>query len=369
MKGINLHRTIKVRCWRVIGQVAKAAKRPELMAVLLRARERGDTDEGDVAEHLLFERRSRRVVAERLLRLAVAYGLLNEVHGCYGLTDHGNEALETEQVFVPEHGTWTICASDDPLLAAPIVRVAPWVEPTAYDEVLGDERDSARKRSFEKLPPWVRDAVGVVATPLVGGAPLRIDHMEEEGEAADPETTLRVAWDVSSGRLRVDGTLAGSRVNAAIDAPELGADAVWMQLLQGEGLWSNWDASARALRVAFEEATAVERESLVRAVTVRHPDIASLGAFEATTVDGVALRARSAQDATRWAEWRLRVRVRDYATAERFKAWTAEAIAPLSEFNPSTPTRQALAHAAWRTRTDPPTPSAWHFVAAEDWRL
>jgi hypothetical protein len=369
MKSMNLQRTVEVRCWRVIGQVAKAAKRAELMPVLLRARERGETDAGDVAGHLLFESSSRRVVAQRLLQIAEMYGLLEQRDRRYRLTEAGETALTTKQVFVPEHGTWTVWASDDPLLAAPILRVEPWVEPTAYDEVWGKERDNARERPFEKLPRWVRDAVGVVATPLVGGAPLRVDQLEADGEVADPETTLRATWDVTGARLRVDGTLGGARVNAAVDAPDISADAVWTQLLQAEGLWSQWDASARALRVSFEEASAGERESLVRAVTFRRPDIASLGPFDATTVEGIALRARSAQDAARWAEWRLRARVRDYATTERFSAWTAEAVAPFSEFHPPTPTRQALADAAWRTGTDRPTPSAWHLVAAEDWRL
>jgi hypothetical protein len=369
MKSINLQRTIEIRCWRVIGQVAKAARRAELMPVLLRARERGATDAGDVAGHLLFESGSRRVVAQRLLQIAELYGLLEQGDRRYVLTDSGHAALASKQVFVPEHGTWTIWACDDPLLATPILRVEPWAEQTAYDEVWGKERDSARERPFEKLPRWMRDAVGVVVVPLVGGAPLRIEHLETEGEAADPDATLRAAWDVSGARLRVDGTLGGARVNTAIDAPAVGADSVWMQLLQAEGLWSQWDPTTLALRVGFEEATSGERESMVRAVAFRRPNIAGLGAFDATTVDGVVLRARSAHDASRWADWRLRARVRDYATAERFSDWTVEAVTPFSEFHPSTPTRQALADAAWRVRADRPTPGAWHLVAAEDWRL
>jgi len=368
MKNINLQRTIDVRCWRVIGQVAKAAKRAELIPVLLRARERGATDAGDVAEHLLFESGARRVVAQRLLQIAELYGLLEQTDRRYGLTESGHTALATKQVFVPEHGTWTIWASEDPLLATPILRVEPWAEPTAYDEVWGKERDI--ERPFEKLPRWIRDAVGVVSVPLVvGGTPLRIDHLEDEGEVAEPEGMLRAAWDVSGARLRVDGTLDGAPVNTAIDAPAVGADAVWMQLLQSEGLSPQWDPTVRALRVGFEEAASGERESMVRGVAFGRPNIAGLRVFDNTTVDGVALRARSATDASRWAEWRLRARVRDYATAERFSAWTAEAVAPFSEFHPSTPTRQALADAAWRARTDRPTPSAWHLVAAEDWRL
>lgn len=369
LPSIRLQRSIKIYCWRVIGKIAKAAKRAELMPVLLRVRECGTTHAGDIAEHLFFEARSRRVVAQRLLDLAERYRLLEQRDRGYVLTESGHTALATEQVFVPEQGTWTIWASDDPLLATPILRVEPWVEPTAYEEVLGKERDRVRERPFEKLPRWVRDAVGVVSVPLVGGVQLRIDHLEAEGEAVKVETMLRAAWDVSGARLRVDGKLGDARVNTAINPPEVSAEAVWMQLIQTEGLWSHWDAMEFALRVGFDDATPGERESLIRAVVFRSPNITGVGAFDPTTVDRVSLRARTDLDASRWAEWRLRARVRDYATVDRFNAWTTDAVAPFAEFRTVTPTREVLADAARRQWTNRPTPSAWHLVAAEDWSL
>ena len=367
--AIRLTREIHVECWRVIGQVAKAATRNELLPVLLRARERGQTDARDIAEHLFFESGSRQVIAQRLLHVAEQYRLLEQENRQYHLTDSGRTALETKQIFVPAHGSWTVWVSKDPLLNAVILRVEAWQESTAYDEVWGKERDKAPKRRFEKLPRWVRDAVGVITTPLVGGASLRIDQLEPEGEVVDAETKLRATWDVTGGRLRIEGTLRGSSVNAVANAPQIAADAVWMQLMQAEGLWPQWDGSAVALRVGFDETIAGERESLVRGVHFKRPDIASLGSFDATTVEGIALRASSPQDASRWAEWRLRARVQDYATAEHFGKLTAEAVKPFAEFDPPTPDRQELAKSAWRDRADRPTPNTWHLVAAEDWSL
>ncbi|PND37929.1 hypothetical protein C1O66_10580 [Paucibacter aquatile] len=353
----------------MIGQVAKAAKRNELLPVLLRARERGQTDARDIAEHLLFEAGSRHVIAQRLLQISEQYGLLEQENRQYRLTESGRTALDTKQVFVPERGTWTVWASDDPLLGASILRVEPWKELPAREEVRREKHDNAPERRFRNLPRWVRDAVGVITTPLVAGAPLRIDELEAKGEEVDAETTLRAIWNVTGAGLRIDGTLGSERVNAVADAPEIAANAVWMQLMQAEGLWSQWDGSADALRVAFDETIAGERESLVRGIHFKRPDIESLGTFDATTVDGIALRASSHQDAARWAEWRLRARVQDYATAEQFGKWTAEAVKPFAEFDPSTPARQELADSAWRERTDRPTPSTWHLVAAEDWSL
>jgi hypothetical protein len=170
--AIHLTRKIKVECWRVIGQVAKVAERNELLPVLLRARERGHTDARDIAEHLLFESGSRQVIAQRLLHIAEQYGLLEQENRQYRLTESGRTALDTKKVFVPKHGAWTVWVSKDPLLRAVILRVEPWQESTAYDEVRGQGRDKAPKRRFEKLPRWVLDAVGVITTPLVGNVSL-----------------------------------------------------------------------------------------------------------------------------------------------------------------------------------------------------
>jgi hypothetical protein len=367
--AIRLTREIRVECWRVIGQVAKAAKRNELLPTLLRARERGQTDARDIAEHLLFEAGSRQVIAQRLLQIAEKYGLLEQENRQYRLTESGSTALDTKQVFVPERGTWTVWASDDPLLGASILRIEPWKEVPAHEEVWRKKHDDAPERRFRSLPRWVRDAVGIITTPLVTSAPLRIDELEAKGETVGAETTLRATWDVTGARMRIGGTLGGMPVNAVADAPEMAADAVWMQLMQAEGLWSQWDGAVDALRIGFDETVAGERESLVRGIHFKRPDIESLGSFDATTVEGIALRARSAQDATRWAEWRLRARVHDYATAEQFGKWTAEAVKPFAEFDPPTPTRRELAESAWRDRTDRPTPNTWHLVAAEDWSL
>ena len=120
--NIILERSVTVRCWHVLGKVARARERPELMPVLLRARETGGTDARDLAEHLLFEPRSRRAVGERLLHIAHSYGLVKKKE--------------------PEQGASSIRASGVPLLSFSIPRIDPWKEPSPHEEIRGvEERD------------------------------------------------------------------------------------------------------------------------------------------------------------------------------------------------------------------------------------
>lgn len=365
---IVLERSIDVRCWRVVGQVARAAKRTELIVVLKRALEAGQTDAEDVAKHLLFEPRSRLVVAQRLLAIAERYRLLESKEKRYVLTEVGREAVEKEQVFVPEHGTWTVWASEEPLLSGCVLHVEPWNEPTAFDEV--NDKNISSKRPIGALPEWLLGASGSTVLPIVGGATLRIDELEKQGESVQPpKAALRAIWNVSEVRLRVIGELGDQPVDAVLRAPAEGADGVWMQLLQGEQLQTKWDSTVSALRIDFEEVARAEREPMKRAVVFKRPEIGGLGKFDETTVENVALRARSADDAERWVEWRLRERVRDYALSDRFDQWAREAVSPFEEFQPRVPTRSDLAELEKRDWPARPTPAAWHLVAAEDWSL
>ena len=367
-RNINLKRAVDVSCWRVVGQVARASKRAELIPILLRVRDQGQSNAEDIAAHLFFEARSRKAVAERLLRIAATYRLLEESRGSYALTGEGSDAIESEQVFVPEHGTWTVWASDVPLLGSRVLRVEAWQEPSAYDEVWGKDRDA--ERVFEQLPGWLSKVVGHVQRPCGGdGHSLRIDALEGEGEAVSADATLSVEWAVGAGRLQVSGSVGSKKVQTDLDPPVRSHPDVWRELLEHEGIWSNWDNTREALLVGFDDTEDPERESMTRTLRIGRPRVDGLGVFDAIAISGVGLAARSQADAERWAKWRLESRIQDYATQRRMTEWARAASEPFTEHRIDLPNRGALAGEAWKAREELPSPRTWHLVAAEDWRL
>lgn len=369
---IVLQRPLRVECWRVVGQVAKAATRAELMPVLLRARETDGTDAGDLANHLLFEPRSRKSVAERMLRIAEVLKLVERRDRQFVLTAEGAEALANQEVFVPEDGVWTIWGSADPLLPGAILRVDPCKdEPNALDEVRGSKKAAAKDRSFATTPKWLRQSLGRPMAPCAAGRPLiRIDHLEERGERLADKAALRVAWDVTAGALALEGNLAGGKVDAALVAPDRSPAWVWQHLLEQEALWPRWDSGRQALRLKFHETEDTERAPMLRDVRFLQPVLPELGSFDPLVVGRVPLLADTAADAQAWAEWRLANNVQTYATSALFTEWCAQARRPFEEeFNPTLATRAAMAHAAWRDRGERPAPSVWHLIAAEDWGM
>lgn len=370
---IFLRRKIEVKCWRVVGDVAMAKRRPELLTVLQRANElKNGTDAADVAAHLLFESVSRRAVAQRLIDIAKIYGLLEEREKRYLLTELGADALKVKQIFIPEHGTWTVWASKDPLLEQPILRVEPWREPTAYDEVRGKEKQAIDKRTFESLPDWLLEYEGVATVPPAsgGGGQLILQSLERKAESvADTNASLMIEWDVSGETLSVKGRVASTEVDSTFSAEKDVLESVWIELLHREGMNDRWDADAAALRLKFNEVDLSERESMRRDMGFSSPSFGSLGVFDPMVVHDVPLQALTDEDAQDWAVWRLEQRVRDYATMSRYSSWVGEAAMPFSEFEIDLPDRDSLAEKLWQARQDRPSSVHWNLVAAKDWGL
>lgn len=370
-RSIILERSVPVRCWRVVGQVAKAEKRTELIPVLLRVRETDGTDARDLAEHLLFESRSRRVVADRLLHIAHAYGLVEkeERDRVFTLTEAGERAIDTDEVFVPDLGAWTIWASEDPLLPSPILRVEAWNEPSAFDEIKGKKQESAKERSHEDLPAWLRKVVKRPIKPAVGATAVCIDHLEDKAEAVETNGTLRLSWNVSDGRLQLTGTLEEKKVATELETPSRSLDQIWHTLLEKEDIIEWWDMDSQQLRVTFDETDETEREAMSCDLWFESPKIPDYGKFESLDVREVPITPDTEADAQSWAKWRLRTRIQDYATSERYAAWCAEAADPFDQYEIELPTRTKLFDEVCNRTTNRPDPKFWHLVAAEDWRL
>ena len=366
---IVLTRPVVIRGWRVVGRVARAGKRRELEPILLRADETGGTSAEDVAEHLLVAR-SRKVVAERLLRIGTALKLLEEPRDrTFVLSEDGRRALDSGEVFLPEQGAWTVWESSDPLLPLPVLRIESWDEKEdAYSE---SRRDQEEKRSFVPLPNWVGDVRETKFVPPASadGIAVRIDALEEKAEEVDPVVSLSLEWNVARGRVRLRGEWDGDTVDSALEAPRVSPSEVRDALLDGEGLLEHWDGEQEVLRVLFEDTTEGEREGMSRELAFRKPRMPGYGEFDPLVLSGIAIAARSRDDARRWSSWRLNARVRDFATAKRYSEWWKEAVTPFAGHRLELPARAELAAAEWKSVVGRPSPRAWHLIAAEDWEL
>ncbi|WEK07418.1 MAG: hypothetical protein P0Y51_19220 [Candidatus Pseudomonas colombiensis] len=100
---IVLTREVSISCWHVLGEVARATQRPELLPLLQRAGMKSAIDALDIAIHLFCEP-SRQTAARRLLEIACGLGLLQLLpefsgsganRGAYGLTELGPGSLAT----------------------------------------------------------------------------------------------------------------------------------------------------------------------------------------------------------------------------------------------------------------------------------
>ena len=367
-ESIVLTRPLAMQGWRTVGLIARAERREEFEPVLLRASMDG-TDAEDIADHLLVSR-SRKVVAERLLRMATVFGLLEDNHGRYTLTERGGKAIADGKVFVPEYGTWNIWVSGDPLLPSPVLRIDAANEPGAYIENR-EYRDAENKQAFHELPEEIHENQGTEVTPPVSddGISVRIDELGKKAEAIDSDESLTLIWKVQERELRLQGKWGGKTVDSELEAPGKAPDEIWAALLAGRNLSDYWDRQRGALRVSFRETAEEERESMSRDVRFPTPSVPGFGQFDSLVVPRVDIAALSDISAQEWAIWRFRKRIRDFATSKRCDEWWKEAAEPFAGHCPDRPSRNGLAREAWGAGGDAPSTQAWHLMAAEDWRL
>ncbi len=359
-----------IQCYHVIGEIAKPCKREELDPILRRARETGGTCPGDVAEHLLFER-SRYLVAQRLLNIGKLFGLLTEIsENKFVLTDQGEKAIETGEIFVPERGTWTLWTSRDPLLMSPILCVASFKEEeAAHKEIYKDPSDYP---SFDETPEFLKDTTDREITPPAScdRTAIRIDQLEGKVQkVSDTNAELSLLWNIGERNLRLEGTCNKKKVHADLPPPEVSFDDIWDELLANEGLSNQWTRQPDALKMSFNEIGDIERETMACDIEFSNPSLPDYGQFETSKAEQVPITARFQTHAQEWSNWRLKSRIRDFATSALYSKWWKEASRPFNGFHLRRPTRSRLALEAWNESNERADTRTWYLIAVEDWDL
>lgn len=371
-------RKVKVYCWNVKATIALLDRRDDLMPVLKRALENDGTHPKDVAGHLLGEEVGREVVGRRLLDSCTGLGLLEkrgeQQRPRYFLTENGHKALEAGSVLVPEEGTWTIWACNDPLLDYPILRVEPYNESSAFDEVHGNKKQEARDRNdgFERFPKWLEASLGKVSRPsAVGTKEIRLDSIGSSVDPVADHSDLEIIWTPEARGLNLNGNLSGSDVHATPPAPKVSFDDVWRELLKGESLWDSWAQEANHLLVSFDQTESSEREPMQRNLKFSKPNLAKYGSFEPTS-RRVEIFPATESDAQAWAEWKLKNRINTYAIESDFFVWREQSISCFGDYGNALtlPARSELAGRIWSERQNQEKQSrTWHLMAVEDWGI
>lgn len=363
-----LKRQISINCWNIEATISKEKERNELMFLLMFLRDNPHSTALDLSNESFFDTASRVVVAERLLNIAKLYGLVEQKtsrgKNTFTLAEDGKKALETKQVFVPEEGTWTILASDDPLLPFPILSIEAFNEPNAISEV----HSKTNEREFEELPAWVTQAEGNTDYPCLGKQVVRFDDLKPKAEKK-PDKKFQLEWNISQNILQIKGDIESKAIDKNIQEPAIDFRDIWRELLINEDSWEDWDDKNQVLAVEFKNTKDPERQSMFGDFIFEKPHLEQFGRFEKLEVNRISLTPLSMEDAQLWAEWRLKDNFNDYATKSNFSHWRNNALKPFSDFSITLPDRHVLAGKSWVENRANPTPTSWHLVAAEDWYL
>ena len=371
--SIVLSRSMDIETWNILGTVAEAQQRNEMMPLLKYLDEFTQGTIEDISEHLFFEQKARAVVVKRLLTILKLYELVDADEGkkTYELTEAGRQALEQKRMFVPEDGAWEISASDDPLLPHQVLKLTSFKEPDALSETNPGNRDKLNDRhnNMVRIPSWFAEFQGKELIPHTGGEDIRIDAIKKKGEKVKAKLSFLIDWHVNANSVEIIG---GKKIVTSLKGPGLSVAEVWKILLENDNDLNadDWNEAKEKMAVAFEDANSSARKLMQREFKFVQPEIynneVDFGEFDDIVVKSVAICARTQEDAQKWARWRLDNSITGFASEKSYSLWKAKAKEPFQEFSIDLPTRDEAARALIGKQL---SAADWYLVAASDWRL
>jgi hypothetical protein len=367
----EMKRPLRVHGLRALLTIGFQEDRPELRAlVTLGAQRGGHLDVASVQKALLPT--LPKIVARRFLEGAVWCGLFKSVEGDrFALTELGMRA-QTEPVFVPQEGLWTIWVTDDPMVPPDrrVLRLEPYMRPR-----------SDREERTSKIPAGVLEALGAEAQAAwsrpLGRFRVALDHERVTSDCvvieARSRVTLTVRVSASAGvEVALEGLIEGDDDQAGdasheiattrFQHPDRTADEIWRTALgPNAGEWE-----AEQLGAAFDELDDHARRTFRRPIRFSSWRDPALGTFGPFDVPAVPLRPRAQSDADAWARWLLERRVDEYGTATAWARWTEAVRKDLPEFSLGLPSQLELARSLHRGGRTPDPSAYWHLVAPLD---
>lgn len=367
-QDIILKREIKTETWLIQGEIAQADSRPEINCVLQFLHDYPNENSAECSEHLFGDKIGRRVVAERLLNICRSYRLAESNRDQYKLTESGQNALEKDQILVPEDGCWKLCISDEPLLPHPLLTIEEHSEPSAASTGLGKNRHSLKERAdkLSNISKSIKAVIGLQEQPIGGGKEVRIDNIEPKGESvSSPEKQYYIEWNVTDGNVDVK---RGKDLIFSHKVEPIKREIVLKELLESEDLLEQWDEQAEVLSVEFDSTDDSERVNMTCNLEIERPFFQEIGVFNSIELPNILITALTETDAKEWAEWRLEKNINMYATNSKYQIWREKALEPFRDWNFTLPDRAELANQFW-IEEDQKNQRTWHVIAAHDWNL
>lgn len=352
MRSLVLTRRVEIEKFDVLMEIARQQKREELVAILMLAREHGGKVTAvDICQQLLLGRPESvgKVVIDRChyLDLVDEKGALTEI---------GNEALQTRNVFIPERGRFLILYTDDPLLPQRLLHLQPTEEPPLYDEIKkdrnGQRAQEVQKDKAETLPEKLHSLEGGEFNLLgQGGGLVTIRKIESHGisKSSDSDDDLRVILRINTSgppHLSVDG-----KFKRTLQPPNVEFEEAFLEALGS--LRDYWDDARKppALRSSFEDLKDDERASFQKTIHLVEPKLDKWGAFENTSVDEVPVIPLTSEDATQWAEWLLIKSIDTYLTQDQYQIRANQCESKFPDFpNLRCPSSRELTLRLWNAK-------------------
>ena len=331
---IVLKRKVSLKAYIIDLYLAVSEKRPEIIPILKYVQEKGEpVTPADVAKDLL-QREKFVIAGKNILNYLVKLKLLQPTDSSrFTLSVNGQQVLEnnTNEIFIPERGTYEVTWTDDPLIKERIIML----KPTSQEifQYVKNSNESPNKKTddenmhiieekslFEICPldqPFVaffkeknsenpqKKKIKIERSDGENGDKIYVKVVEKPSEKLN--LTIKIDFTLHSPitRFEIEETLHDDR-----DLPqEVDSMEVWKRILsqhpQSNSL--KWDENYFALRVKFSSLNNRERKTFSKLLNFNKIDLSDLGlgTFNDVQVSKIPIIPETLEDALAWAKWLL----------------------------------------------------------------
>lgn len=334
---IQLQRKVTVQCIEVSATISRPESREDLLIALRFGKEMlengSEFSPSTIVTHLLhdFPINAGQRILRRLedLKLVVRVNsrgsLFPKEDTEYELTQKGEEALESERIFMPEYHAMEIRYVEDVLFPQRVIGIQ-LIKESLRDVMMEEEGDEEsqqwqeRKKDFISVPETLQKIQGCEISILEGNesylGPIIFEKIDEKVRllTTEQQVLFTLVIDIESG---AELTLQVGQHTHPLKTPNIQYNEIFFSLLKQKGL--SWNKIAAAVECCYDELDVDAKRDFKRDFIIQTPQFIELGVFDETVLGGVSIIPKTQEDAEAWADFLVKEEIRDYTTENKYK--------------------------------------------------
>lgn len=294
------------------------------------------TEEGDSFFDNEFPKQSISEKEERVFELLKMKGILeineskkatHSINLRYMLTSIGNHTVSIGIVRIPEEGFFVINTTEDPLISEKIIGYSRSISNSSnefqkYSRNNNDKNKQENKIATPKLIKNLQDELRkspkIIKLIAQNYEEIQINKIGDEVSSIKPRLNVFISLKISMYG-NVEMTLKSKNKEFIVKNDlDLKFDYVLEKLLDEKFKDIEFISREPMLLVAYDELKSSEKNSFIRSILIKKPEIEDYGIFDDVYLSNLKIAPKTVEDAKLWTNWIIEDQIKYYVDESEY---------------------------------------------------